>query len=409
MFGITSAGASEQPQPADATKDNISSAPAETTELLLPMISEEMSKLASALTEKFQGTTSFASAEVPAERDRVIVHWHGGKTPELQKILEEHGSVPVELRQTRFRPGLLQEQAASLARSAPAVKSYEIAHDASSISITVSGQTNERAAAAESARGIERRTNIPVRISDFTPTAANSRPFDTGYHIGGSKLYNPANGGGCSSGFAVRQTGTNKQGIMFAAHCGGLGTQWAVYDGGAYYYLWGSTVARNTTFDGAIIDTEWSQEYVWNGDYQTTGIAPIRGYAAQFVGQEICYSGGYSGTKCGNILQSANITYNLGGDLTHVNGFRTEQINGEPAAGNGDSGGPGYTFVTDSGGYSKRVAVGIISAIPQNSGTNCQGVPGSSALGGRKCSSTVYSTPVSGISNATGWYVPTYP
>lgn len=60
-------------------------------------------------------------------------------------------------------------------------------------------------------------------------------------------------------------------------HCGAVGTHWGVWDGGTIVYSWGNTTARNTTFDGAIIDSGWSQEYVWNGDYQTTGIAPIRG------------------------------------------------------------------------------------------------------------------------------------
>ncbi len=408
LLGTTSANAAD-PSDAKADKDQITfptTAPNEPLELALPAVSEEMAKLASALTEKLQGNAAFASAEVPATRDRVIVHWHGPKTDQLSALLSEHSTVPAEIRQTRFAPGVLKQQAMALAKSEGAVSSYEIAHDGSGIAVSLNGESSKKDAASKSARRLQDATGIPVRISLDNPVPANNRQLDTGYHIGGSRLYSPDNGGGCSSGFAVRQSGTNKQGIMFAAHCGSVGNRWAAYDGGAYYYTWGPTVARNTTFDGAIIDSGWSQEYVWNGTYNTTGIASIRGYASQFVGQEICYSGGYSGTKCGNIVQAANVTYNLGGDLTSVNGFRTAQVNNEPAVGNGDSGGPGYTIVSDSAGYAKRLAVGIISAIPGGSGTNCQGIPGSDT---RRCSSTVYSTPVAGISNATGWYVPTYP
>lgn len=79
----------------------------------------------------------------------------------------------------------------------------------------------------------------------------------------------------------------------------------------------------------------------------------------------------------------------------------------EPAVGNGDSGGPGYQLVSTADGL-KRNAVGIISAIPGGSGTTCQGVPGDSAPGGRKCSSTAYATSVSSIAASLGYYIPVW-
>ncbi len=68
--------------------------------------------------------------------------------------------------------------------------------------------------------------------------------------------------------------------------------------------------------------------------------APVPANSRQFdvnypyVGQEICYSGSFSGLKCGNIVQQVDVRYELGGDLTDIKGFRTQHSNGEPAVGN---------------------------------------------------------------------------
>lgn len=413
ILGISTANAANNPKPIPAEEkqayDLLRGTGHESENLTLPIVGEEMSVLASSLTEAFERAPEFASAEVTASRDRVIVHWNGDRSQALSDLLSKHSSVPVEVRQTKFVPGLLRQEAAKLAESQPAITAFEINHDGSGIVVTTDDDADTQDA-ANAALDLQKQSGIPIEVETSTPVAANSRQMDINYHVGGSRLYNFNSGGGCSSGFAVRQSGTNKEGIMFAAHCGPVGHQWGVWDQvSPTAYSWGFTVARNTTFDGAIIDSGWSQERVWNGTYTATTHAAIRGSAAQFVGQEICYSGGYSGTLCGNIVQAANITYSLGGDLLSVNGFRTAQINGQPAVGNGDSGGPGYSFVSDSTGYTKRLAVGIISAIPAGSSSTCRGIPGSTATGGRKCSSTVFSTPVKGISSATGWFVPEYP
>jgi hypothetical protein len=121
------------------------------------------------------------------------------------------------------------------------------------------------------------------------------------------------------------------------------------------------------------------------------------------VGAEICYSGSFSGVVCGNIVQQTNVSYGVGGDLNALTGTITLQSGGQPAVGNGDSGGPGYMLVSQNGTL-KRYASLIISAIPSGSGTTCTGVPGDAT---RKCSAQVWATSAPLIAATLGWAIST--
>jgi hypothetical protein len=105
---------------------------------------------------------------------------------------------------------------------------------------------------------------------------------------------------------------------------------------------------------------------------------------------------------CSNTVTQTGVTYNLGGDLTATYGLITTNAYGTPAAGNGDSGGPGIILQAAPGGGAYLRPATIISAIPAGSGTICTGTPGSVD---RKCSATVYTTSASQIAGATGWSI----
>jgi hypothetical protein len=377
--------------------------------LALPVVSEEMSRLASDLTKNFANDPQFASSEVPVSRNRVIIHWNGPQSAQLSKVISSHSSVPVEIQQTKFRPGALRQRIAQLSKTDADLKSYAVNHDASGFRISVSKATTAQKPIQDVARQYEAVLQAPVEVEEASPEPVSSytRQFDDTWHLGGARLYSWTNGtynGSCTSGFAVRQNITGNQGTMFAAHCALRGNQWSAWDNGPYYYPWGNVVANDYYHDGSIINSGISYGFIWTSTWDSNVYTQINGDAYAYVGQEICYSGSYSGLKCGNIVQNTAETYQFSGYPQQITSFRTKQINSEPAVGNGDSGGPGYQLVSTSSGV-KRLAVGIISATPGGSGTNCQGVPGE--LGGRRCSDTVYATSVPSIAAATGWYVPT--
>jgi hypothetical protein len=403
----------DHPQPIDLVGDE-TERPTESfrgagiESLALPLVNEEMSRLASDLTKNLADHPQFASSEVTANRDRVVVHWHGKESAELAGIISGHKTVPTEVRQTKFLPGELRQRIARLGKADIDLASYSVNHDGSGFRISVSQSAENRKSPAEIARHYEAELQAPVAVSEASPEPANSytRQFDNSWHLGGARIYSWTNGtynGACTSGFTVRQNITGNEGTMFASHCARLGTEWSAWDDGPYYFPWGNVTANDYYHDGSIIHSGTSYGFIWTSTWDSDVYTQINGDAYAYVGQEICYSGSYSGLSCGNIVKNTAETYQFEGYPTQITGFRSENISSQPAAGNGDSGGPGYQLVSTSSGV-KRLAVGIISARPNVAGTNCQGVPG--AVDGRRCSSTVWATSVPSIGAATGWYIP---
>jgi hypothetical protein len=248
---------------------------------------------------------------------------------------------------------------------------------------------------------------VPVEVvGTEAPVAARQNDL---YGLGGARVYR-WNGSGiagsCSTGFSVQKG--SQQGMLFANHCGSVGTQyvrWPNNAGANVYYYGNDGVVKDVSeaHDAAVMGMNSNIGAIYTGAYTNTSGIVVAGAISPIIGAEICYSGSYSGFICGNIVKEANISYTLavsGGNINVTTGIRTEEINNRPAAGNGDSGGPGV-LINSSG---QLLAGTIISAIPGNSGTTCNGVPGD---GNRKCSKTVFSTPVVGALYSTGWSIRT--
>ncbi|RPF21926.1 hypothetical protein EDD34_2565 [Myceligenerans xiligouense] len=390
--------------PSELTPEEASTAAGPGVEdLTLPAVTEEMSELASTITERYASHPRFASAEVLRDRSALIVHWHGTVPSDLRALIHDAKDVPVKIKQTSYSPGKVRDAAKTL-MSDPAVASVVPEPDASALQVSL--RPDVSVARTALASGVE----VPVTFDTTSVVPFNSRQNDLNYHLGGARISlfeDPFIVSDCTSGFAVVDSDNpSREAMMTAAHCGETGSTWITSDG-TYAYSYGSMIQRNTDYDGAIIDSGWSQSYVWTGAWDSTSYAQVHGQRTPYIGQEICYSGSYSGTLCGNIVTARGVVYNLGGDLTSVTGFRTEQEADLPAAGNGDSGGAGYEIVT-SGSGTQRLAVGIISAGPASeSSGNCRGVPGGDGPFDRKCSPVILSTSVVTIGNRLGWVVPT--
>ncbi|ACZ32172.1 hypothetical protein Xcel_3172 [Xylanimonas cellulosilytica DSM 15894] len=368
----------------------------------LPPVPEEMSRLASDLMETYGDDARFASAEVTRDRSQLIVHWHGAMSNALAETLNTAPMVPVVVEQTPYLPGDVRAAAEQLAQD-PRVAMVAVAPDASSLTVALSPGISSQ----QSARGsITADVDFPVTFETNAPVAATTRQNDINYHLGGARIAlfdDPWIRAECTTAFAVVEPDTGTQGMLTAAHCGGVGSVWITSDG-TFAYSYGPITERSTSVDGAVIASGWSQPYVWTGSWDSNTYAPVHGQRSPYVGQEICYSGSFSGTSCANVVEAISVNYNLGGDLTSLTaGFRTEHPDGLPVAGNGDSGGAAYEITAAAGG-AQRKAVGIISAIPVDSGTTCNGVPGGDS-NGRRCSSIVYSASVTALGAELGWAV----
>lgn len=410
-FGAVNASEDDRGKLVDATETLINPVEAadEFEALALPAIPLEVAKYTEALQTELAEDPRFNVVEISEDRKEIIVWWHGDQSEQLSALIDKAPAelVRTSVTQTVYLPGDLKAAAQKIMSDGAdlGVMSVSTPKDGSSLGVSVSSEKNQRSASEPSA--IQSLTAFPVVIEEsagFSP--ANTRQNDKGYHLGGASIHSYWMGSGCSNGFSVSR-GT-EQGSMFAAHCGGVGEYWVTYDSywDTAWYNYGTTDQRVPAYDGAIMKSNFSQAYMWTQGPTSTMYGAIKGQYTAPLGAEICYSGSQSGVVCGNIVQERNFPYALDdGDLNNITGLVTEQLAGQPAAGNGDSGGPGYVIFSASGG-AVRYAASIISAIPADSGTNCTGNPGGD---GRFCSTTVVSTDVAAIAAASGWSIQVAP
>lgn len=130
----------------------------------------------------------------------------------------------------------------------------------------------------------------------------------------------------------------------------------------------------------------------------------IKGYSVPVIGQSICMNGSQSGTVCSNTISDGPVSLNArdgaGATRTYANSFRSVQVFNQPAAGNGDSGGP-VLRVVDGRPY----ATGVISAI-QDGNDDCAGNPSTAT---RKCSAVVWTAGLNAFfDNNRSWQVLTH-
>jgi hypothetical protein len=371
--------------------------------LSLPPIPDEMLQFASDIQSTYFNDPSFSAVEVTPDRRSVKIWWFGAAPPDLRTTAES-AAFDVTFEPTILKPADLRA-AARIAITDSRLQIASAAPLADGSGLTVSFRKDAMPFAIDA---VQSALGVPIKMSDQTaPTPARQNDR---YGLGGARVYR-WNGSGlagaCSTGFAVQKG--NQQGMMFAAHCGAAGAQivrWPDNTGSTVYPYGNDGIIGDVSraHDAAVVGMKSNIGAIYTGPPENASGIVIAGVASPPIGAEICYSGSYTGFICGNIVEQVGISYSIpapeGGNIDVTTGIRTEELNSRPAAGNGDSGGPGV-LINASG---QLIAGTIISAIPLGSGTTCNGTPGSDS---RKCSKTVYSTPVSGALSATGWSIRT--
>ena len=234
----------------------------------------------------------------------------------------------------------------------------------------------------------------------------NSSPVISGGYFAGQ-------GSACSTGWPVRRAQDTTYGNLSADHCGkALNSMWTWGTSGstASPINVGVTTGQAAggtdleVFLGTTTSAVYPYVYTTNHLDSTTGI-PIRGYANTVVGDRLCYSGAFSGLVCGNEVTSASSYICYAGFQCYWIATTT-QIQGQPAVGNGDSGGPIFGIVQRADGTLGAYGVGINSGITGGT-TNCTGQPGfqRSETEFRLCSPNVMFAPVTRFLNAQSNFV----
>lgn len=254
-------------------------------------------------------------------------------------------------------------------------------------------------------------SKIPLVIEDAQPIEPATR--NIGYYINffsGAYMQSAEANRSCSTGFRITHIDSGTPAMLSAEHCGRdhIGSPW-------HYSTTSTSESLISTFSGMLSNSTYgtdtgawvggntSKMYpgIFIGDHVTGDpLTEIRGGAVPVVNGYVMYSGSRSGNIYANIVTVTGAGTCYSATMCYFNQTFTEQIDGIPAAGNGDSGGPVWT-----GSAENILAAGIISGISLGSST-CSGDPSTST---RSCSPDVIFSPLNNALGETGWglnYVP---
>lgn len=389
-----------------------------TTDLktLLPPVPEDLMKWASDTQTQFENDPQFSTVRLSDDRKSAEIFWHGDVTSDLtEAVAMAPATYPIEVESTAYQPGELRQAAVALLEqgtlSGATVTATWANPDGSGLGVEVIRDSAARSSEAQSEQAAF--SGFPVEIAEGENVGTVGR-LDDNLHIGGSRLLKTT-GGACSLGFAVQvpgEPGASGHGGMFASHCGNVGDSWVRPSSTSSVYAMGSTAVEVNDRDGAILRGTYFQPAVYIGSYQSSSYVSVTSVNNPVANTEICYSGSFSGTTCGNLVSVPIYNYSLAG-VGSITGLRTANPQGLPAAGNGDSGGPGIVVVRHTDGSLRISASVIISAIPANNKkANCQGVPGSGPDNStnpadRQCSHIVTATKARDIANNVGYEIRT--
>ncbi|WP_327031753.1 hypothetical protein [Micromonospora ureilytica] len=180
---------------------------------------------------------------------------------------------------------------------------------------------------------------VPVTVQTGVAAAPATRWDDSPPWWGGAAWRNTANGGGCSTGFGVFQGGVSR--VLSAAHCANLNVLATDPTGQTI----GIVGTRNTGTDTLLLAGS-SGGRVFNNSTTAAGAVvsefsnQVIGATASQVGNFVCTSGAYSGTRCSIQVKARNLCINVRDFATVCGQVQAENTTRTNAVGQGDSGGP---------------------------------------------------------------------
>lgn len=185
--------------------------------------------------------------------------------------------------------------------------------------------------------------DVPVTVVHEEPLRPVSRRNDSPPWKGGATIV--LGNAACTSGVSVRN-GDNARFLLTAAHCGNPGQR--VTDPTGEYI--GTVSVEHSDHDIMLIPTGnvVNQQYVGGGD--SNSVEVVRGWGDVYTGEILCQSGVTSAQATGNAVCNIKVLFFYADREDLVEG---EQLNGQPAARPGDSGGPVYGPSSDGGVIAK--------------------------------------------------------
>jgi hypothetical protein len=306
---------------------------------------------------------------------RLQLFWRGPIPPKVeQAIAAANRDVPVVSAAARYSELELLGQTTPIV-SARGVSGVAPSPDGGGLIVSVVGSEEEgrRIPAVRDAR-------VPITIEPFVAIEETfNRQDDIPPYWGGARYSTP--GGGCSTGFGVKQAGMTR--MLTAGHCGSNGQ--TANDGGGQ--VMGLVMNKNPIVNpnpvpGSVRDVmtinTFSAGRVYVNGWASSSSVPVKAKAASLVGNLVCTSGSFTGMHCPIQVTLINQAIPVSGGAVFYPMVKATHTSGKVAVGKGDSGGP----VIDWWGHLQQAtAKGTISA-----GSGSLGPCGLSSL----CFKTVY-------------------
>ncbi|MEU8183943.1 hypothetical protein AB0B86_24630 [Micromonospora sp. NPDC049047] len=212
---------------------------------------------------------------------------------------------------------------------------------------------------------------VPVTVQTGVAASPATRWDDSPPWWGGAAWRNTANGGGCSTGFGVYQAGVTR--VLSAAHCANLNVLATDPTGQTI----GTVTARNVGTDTLLLNGSGGGR-VFNNSTDAAGNVvsefsnQVIGASASQVGNWVCTSGAYSGTRCSIQVKARNLCINVRNFGQVCGQVQAENTTHTNAVGQGDSGGP--VEIVNAANTLQVWATGTNTAIDDtNTSTACTG------------------------------------
>jgi streptogrisin D len=336
--------------------------------------------------------SGFAGTEL--DGNTLVLYWHGGVPAEVAQTLGQvRRDLPVQVRAARYSLGTLEAEARRLIRAYAGgpvniVTSAGPLRDYSGLEVGVNPSTPASARRAM-------RSTVPLVMVDRAPAVPASRWADTPPFWGGAGIKRPVSATSsvaCSTAFAARKNSNNVEVMISAQHCG-VNFVWNTISTNIFYGQ--SNAGSNAGLDAMLLGGADYQGVIYVGpavNSNTGRQVASRGNPAN--GASICHGGSFSGEVCDATVAGVNQFIPVGGS-TIGPGFWTIQQQSIATAGNGDSGGPSYSY--NASGLIR--AHGVIVVIDTSFAAPCQGVPTSAT---RQCSIRTFSTNIDSIMTTFG-------
>ena len=364
------------------------------------------------------GGDQLGSVTADANDRAVNVYWKGSLPAGIRTLLTQlRRDVPVHVHAARFGQHQLFDEQMRLAHDPTVTASGQVTEisalpDATGLQVTLrpTDGVSARANSDAATRATLSSSTVPVVVvaSGDSPAPAVDRYHDTTAFWGGGAFNNGT--GICTTGWAVRHKGVNK--MLTAGHCGENGDLAMTGDGTQLTSNFiGDLADKNAQRDIVLIDPTSVKAstagIIYAGAFPNAS-APFTDHSILFVsgadrnvlGDIVFTDGSLSGFRSNIKVTKVNAV-----EFLPVNGVLqlmsplivADQLNGQNAAGNGDSGGPVGTLSADLQHVQAR---GTITGITTGSTTaTCTGIPASAT---RTCSSHVFFAPITGSLGTLG-------